>query len=429
MNGWQVLSGAACAVAIATATAGGCGGGSGGATGVGGGATSGSSGKAASSGTGGGTTSASSAGTGGAGTGGGSSGCLDPGVFATLFTIEDPTFCAVASYKAAQGLSGAQPSWGSHGGPLTVAPAASPTGAVELTRWQPPSGALGNLVGTPTDVDAALPDLTGATPVAYLSQPAIDLGFFGLTAFAWTGAGSNGEIVLVSGTSVATRYPTNGTYGMAAVAMDSTHGRLLLTGETAPGDAIPPGTADNALYAADSCGTAATPELANTKDASCSPVTVAAWGSASGPAVFDQDGNAFVVMSSMDASSNPINDARAFAAASVARGTGPTAPTPLFTSPGYSGSLAALRPTTGADGIVAFQASTTFPDYADVVAQHYTATGATLQVVGTPGAFLKLASPTTEVLLFVDDQDRLWAGVPDSTNMSTTFVVIARATK
>jgi hypothetical protein len=47
-------------------------------------------------------------------------------------------------------------------------------------------------------------------------------------------------------------------------------------------------------------------------------------------------------------------------------------------------------------------------------------------VVGAPATLLKIADPTNEVLLFTDDQGRLWAGVPDSTNMNTTFVVIAR---
>ncbi len=385
MNRWMVCSGAACAAAIAVAAAtGGCGG-SGGSGGAGatGGATS-SSGQTTASGTGSATggeavssSSAATTGTGGGmgtgggtGTGGGSA-CLDAGLFSTLFTIEDTSFCAVAMYVANQGLAGAQPSWGTHGGPLTSSPAASPTGAVELARWKLPAGSMGSLTATTTDVDAALPQLTGTTPVAYLSQPAIDLPFFGLTAFAWTGTASNGEIVLVNGTTVAARYPSNGTYGMAALATDMTHGRLLLTGDSAPGDMIPPATADNALYAADSCGTAAAPEVGNTKDATCGPLTVAAWGSASGPVVVDLNGNAFVVMSSSDTSNNPINDARAFPAAAIARGAPAVAATPLFTSPGYAGSLAALRPTTNGDGIVAFQASTTYPDYSDVVAQHY----------------------------------------------------------
>jgi hypothetical protein len=229
----------------------------------------------------------------------------------------------------------------------------------------------------------------------------------------------------VKGSSVAVRYPTNGTYALAGITGDATHGRLLLTGQTAPGDKIPPATGTNALYGADACGTAAAPELANTADTACAPVTIAAWGSASGPIAVDASGNAFVVMSSTDASKNPINDARGFAASAVAPGTKATAATPLFTSPNYSGSLAAMAPSPTADGILAFQASN-FPSYTDVMAQHYTVSGATLQSKGTLVTLLKVASVMTEVLLFTDSQGRLWAGVPDSTNTKTTFVVIAR---
>src|SRR5262249_16430571 len=83
----------------------------------------------------------------------------------------------------------------------------------------------------------------------------------------------------------------------------------------------------------DSCGTAAMPELANNGDPSCKPAMVAAWGANSGPVALDRDGNAFVVMSSTDASMKPINDARAFAAAQVATGAAPAAATPFFTLP------------------------------------------------------------------------------------------------
>ncbi len=68
---------------------------------------------------------------------------------------------------------------------------------------------------------------------------------------------------------------------------------------------IPPATADNALYAADSCGTAAAPEVGNTKDATAPPAHGVGVGRARpGLVVVDKAGNAFAAMSSSDTSNN-----------------------------------------------------------------------------------------------------------------------------
>jgi hypothetical protein len=182
----------------------------------------------------------------------------------------------------------------------------------------------------------------------------------------------------------------------------------------------------NALYAADACGTAAMPEIANTTDPACAPVTVAAWGNYSGPMVVDGAGNAIAVMAGGTMMA-PTNDARAFAASSVAPGAPPATATQLFATPGTADSLAALAPTATADGIVAFQGldSSFLPE--DVIAQHYTASSGTIAPKGMPATLLKLATMGTPVVLFTDDQPRLWVGVPDSGGTKTTFVVIARA--
>jgi hypothetical protein len=102
--------------------------------------------------------------------------------------------------------------------------------------------------------------------------------------------------------------------------------------------------------------------------------------------------------------------------------------TPLFQVPGYANSLAAVAPTSDADGIVVFQASV-YPDYDDVVAQHYGVKGNAIEVKGTPAPLLKIATLKTQVQMVTDDQGRLWAGVPSDAEMKTTFVVIARAPK
>src|SRR5262249_24090172 len=147
------------------------------------------------------------------------------------FAIQDSSLCAVAMYDADADLSGLQPSWGSHGGPLSIPFKANADGSVGLTRWQVPSGATGTLTSTGTTVKRT-PD-PNKSP--YMSQPAIDLPFFGLSAFAWTGSGDTGEIVLTNGSSPGPRYATNGTLAMVAIASDSSHGRLLYTGQSLPG--------------------------------------------------------------------------------------------------------------------------------------------------------------------------------------------------
>jgi hypothetical protein len=153
------------------------------------------------------------------------------------------------------------------------------------------------------------------------------------------------------------------------------------------------------------------------------PEEVSAWGDSTGPAALDHAGNLFVLMPSLAAGTQ---EARAFPAASIVSGKPATNGVTLFTMPGTGLPLAAVDPTATADGILVFQPDDTSFNALDPIAQHYTATGGTVQAVGMPAGFLKLATPKTSVLLFTDDKMRLWAGVADSTNKKTTFVVIDR---
>jgi hypothetical protein len=395
--------------ALLAATAGGCGG-------SGGTGTGGSGGTSAST-----TTTATTT----SGTGGSAGACLDAKAFASLFTIEDTSLCAVAMYDAAADLSYQQPSWGSHGGPLTILPDAATDGSVDLVRWKAPAGATGTMTSQVTTIAAKLPDLTSTMPAAYLSQPAIDLPFLGWTAFGYTGSDmaddNPGALVVAKQTALENSYPMNGLGSMVGVAGGSGTGRVLYTGLSPLGSTTPKQA--TALYGADLCGPTTMPGLASTTDATCMPVMVAAWGETTGPAALDGDGNLFVVMPTLTAGTQ---EGRAFPAASIAPGQPPTQGVTLFTLPGTGLPLAAIGPTATAEGIVALQPSDVNFNPEDVVAQHYTATGGTIQPMGTPSPLLKRASQMTSVILFTDDQSRLWAGVADSTSMTTTFVVIAR---
>ncbi len=354
-------------------------------------------------------------GAGGSGTGGAggqSASCIEQSAYADLFKLSDPSFCVVALYDADEAISSA--TWGAHGGPLTLR--TNTGGAIDLVRWQAPAGATGSLTFEQTTIPAMIPD------GAFVGTEAVDLPFFGWTAISWSGAFPNtqGEVVLIEGKDVAKRYAINGAYAVNGVASGADAGRLLTTGLSPIGDAM---TNANAFYAADSCGTAANPELLPGMDPNCAaPSTISAWGDASGPIAIDRDGNVFVVMSSFAGD----QEARGFAASSVARGAAPTDGATIFTMPGFGSSLAALAPADGHAGTLVFQPydPMTF-DALDVVAVNYSANATAVQAEGSPSAFIDLTTNNTAVSLFRDDQDRLWITVPQS--MGTKLAVIDRA--
>ncbi len=352
------------------------------------------------------------AGTGGGGQGGGAAACLDASETASLFTLEDPGFCVVALYDT-DAVAGS-PTWGAHGGPLTLS-AGKSAGSIDLLRWKVPAGAKGKLTAEETHVDAVFPDKA-------FPSGAIDLPFFGWTAVAWTGAFPNtqGEIVMLKGASIGERYAINGAFALSAVAADADHGRLFYTGLSALGDAT---GNKNALYAADSCGTTEKPALSTGKDPSCAaPLAIAAWGEASGPVTADRDGDMFAVMPSYTSGDQ---EARGFAAPTVARAEGAAEGTKLFTLPGFGADLAALAPVAGKSGVVVFQPSdsNTF-EAQEVIAQAYTVSGGAVKAEGTPVTFLKLAKSNTALSLMRDTADRLWVGA--SNGKTSTFAVIAR---
>ncbi|MFO0762150.1 MAG: hypothetical protein U0359_37270 [Byssovorax sp.] len=355
-------------------------------------------------------------GTGGQGGAGGSGpACLDASAIADLFTIAQGSLCAVAKYEADELIvqSFQVPSWGAHHGPLTVRP--GDMGSVDLVRWTPPNGATGALGKSVVHVDAQIP------ADAFVGSSAVDLPFFGWTAIDWSGAFPNtlGEVILIKGSSVATRYDANGAFALGGLLSAPDAGRLLLTG-LSPIDETKAGM--NGLYAADTCGGAAMPALIPGQDASCkAPIAVATWGDASGPVTVDHDGNAFAVMSSFSGD----QEGRGFAAAEIGHNAGAAEGTKLFTLGGFGSGLAALAPSSGPMGLLAFQPvdGMTFKAL-DVISVEYTVTSGKLTVESGPTQLLKPAVEGTTLGLLTDDQERLWVAVP--TANGTTFVVLAR---
>lgn len=344
------------------------------------------------------------------GTGGGGGGvtCLDAAGFADLFAIADAGWCAVGKYDADAGLGYQVPSWGSHGGPLTVAQDASGGGAT-LTRWTVPSGATGSLTGAPTSVAAGVPD------GGFLAAQAVDLPFFGWTALAWQNAYPDitGELVMAKGGAVAKTFAVNGAYAFAGVGAEA-GGRLYYTALSRLGQSS---ESVNGLYAVDACGsdlgagTGCTP-----------PVLVAGWGDVSGPVAVDAAGNVFAVLPSM---ATGKQEARGFAASAVAPGTGATDGASLFELDGFGSALAAVAPSGELDGALVFQPMDTKGAALDVIAQAYTAAGGAVAAKGAASKLLTVpASDPPALYLMTDGGGRLW--VAATSTSSTTFVVLAR---
>lgn len=371
----------------------------------------------------------SSASTGGSGGQGGSGGegptpCLPAAAFEAYFALADDGLCAVAIYDAPVTLGYDAdanyylrvPTWGGHGGPLTLDPGAG--GAVDVVRWAAPSGPSGTLTASPTTIAAGLAD------GVYLGAQALDLPFFGWTAISWTGAFPDtlGEVVTLTASAKAAAFAVHGFYAGASLTAPGGQGRLVYSGLSPVGDAA---LGASGLYAADSCGDAANGSFLPDGSGTCgAPALVAAWGDASGPVAADGAGNVFAVLTSFDGT----QEARGFASSTITRGAGPTEGVPVFTLPGFGSGLAALAPTPDAPGLLFFQPNDAAEPYAalDVVATRFTSDGTTLAADGEPKPALTLATPNTALSMFVDPSGKLWVGVPTGAH-EAVFVVLDRA--
>jgi hypothetical protein len=341
--------------------------------------------------------------------GAGGQACLDPSAFSLAFTIADASFCAVAVYTAPEAFGYQAPTWGSHGGPLVVQPAATGTG-VTLERWTAPTGNTGAMTVQTTSVAAALPAST------FIGAQALDLPFFGWTAISWTNAfpDSTGQFEMIVSGAIATSYTANGPYGVAAVPAASSLGRLLYTGLSPLGM---PTTSVPGLYAADACSSPA--QALGTGTGCAAPALVAAWGDSTGPVATDSNGDVFAVMPTV---ATGMQEARGFLASSVASGAAATPGVSLFTMAGSSFSLAALAPSAGDPGLVIFQPDDSSYTPIDVIAQKFT-TSSSLVAMGTPTKLLSVA-PGQGLSFLVDGSQRLWVAV--SGTSSSKYVLLAR---
>jgi hypothetical protein len=394
----------------ATTTAGAGGSGT---TGAGGSSTTGSGGSSAGGAGGGATT----------GSGGSAATCLDAGAFDDDFALTDDALCVVAAYTADVVLGydvdadyTREPSWGRHGGLVTMTPTAS---GASIERWTAPAGAGGALTKQAESVTLTFP------AGSFVGAQAFDLPFFGWTALSYTGAfpDTKGEVFLVKGSALEASYPVNGLYAIAGLG-SANEGRLVYSGLGALGDANGDTTG---LYAADSCGSVGMdPRLSPDGDASCgASLAIAAWGDASGPIAADASGNLFAVDTSFDGT----QELRGFAASTIARGAGPASGDVVMALPGFGVSIAALAPTDAAPGLLAFQPSdpNTY-EALDVVEQRFTIDGATItpsDPTDAPKKLLHFTTANTPAHLVADGAGRLWMGVPAS-DTSTRFYVIAR---
>jgi hypothetical protein len=341
---------------------------------------------------------------------------VDPSTYADLLTVASTNLCVVAIYDAEVDLGYSMaPTWGRHGGPMTADLGAN--GDVEVTRWELPAAPTGELTRMTTKIPVGVP------MTAFPGAQAIDAPFFNWTAVSWAGAfpSIEGEVVLTDGAAIEARYDVQSLFSGVAIGDASGQGRFLYTALSPLED---PTVGKSALYAADSCGTKAmSPRLLPEGDASCGPpIKVAAWGDSSGPIAADRDGNVFAVLSSFGSGDQ---EARGFAATVIKRGAPPVAGDTLLKLPGYGMSLAALAPHEGWPGLLAFQPSD-MSGALDVVGLEYSVTGGAIKPEGSAGTLLKLAKPGTSVALISDDQDRLWAGCPESGR--TRYLVLARVT-
>lgn len=328
--------------------------------------------------------------------------CLTSSGSGAFFTINDASKCVVGVYTvAAPSLSTL--TWGRHNGPLGFESGAT----LNIVRYAVPQTATGALTPARTAVTVA-----NVPNGVFWGSQALDFPFFptlSWTAIAYTGSGAGfpGEVIIVNDTgAVQTRYDVNGFFAETAVATSG--GRLLYTG-LSPIAASPTSTNAGGLYAADTCGTAASnPRLLPQGDSTCAaPFQVSTWqAGSSGPVAVDASGNAFAILSTFGGN----QELRGFEHDTVARGAAAVAGTPLFSMTGYTTELAA-------DGKAAYFQSNDATTYTplDVQRVSYTvdANAKTISAAGSPTTFLTMTKPGTAVALIVDGQGRLWVGVSD----------------
>jgi len=349
------------------------------------------------------------AGGGGAGGGGGGVSCLDSSEHAAVFTIDTPALCLVAKYTApfAMGYS-IVPTWGRHGGPLTVVQSQSPADEITLTRWLPPAGPTGSLSADSTEGPLTL---SISQDPLFMNPTAVDLPFNDWTLVSWSAFGSTaGEAIMLAQGAVSTRYDVAGLFAAAGLSSGGAD-RLLYTAMSELGS--PNSGAGAGLYLANVC---AGPTL-------CGTAPVVTGGDASGVLAVDGDGNVFATEVDIAGDTQSVH---AFAASVMAPPATPTAGDLLFATSGSGTALAALSPAGGEPGLVLLQRfnGQSFQSE-DVLGQAYDVAGDSVSANGALATAISMVTPGTAASLMTDHAERVWLGV-DSGPSEVTFYVLAR---
>jgi hypothetical protein len=294
-------------------------------------------------------------------------------------------------------------------------------GSVQLVRWFIPDTPIGILTKQETEVPMVAP------PNSILTPRALDLPFFAWTALAWWGAAPNtqGEIVLVKNdTTVDKRYAVNQAFSLAALPAAMGQGRLIYSGLSKIEDSQ---TQVNGLYAADSCGSAATPSLLPGSDPTCgAPLAIHAARDRPGPVLLDADGNAIVFLF-WDGMSAEFVDVLGFAASTIVRGAPSTPGNYSFDllAPVYP--RAAIAPEGTLPGLLVWQSVGDLPlstPY-ELYTYKYTVAGDQLTVeIGTAEKWVDFRPFHPQVSVMVDATRRVWLGIERGSK--TVFVVLAR---
>ena len=397
---------------------------------------------AATSASGGGATSNTTNGQGGGGGGGGAGGgggggagggeallpCLDASAYDDAFELAESSLCVVARFEAPfivgfdESFAEVAPTWGRHGGPLTLAQKGT---TFTLSRWKVPAGAGGELTleGSPTPIESAIEPAIAPAQL-FLNAAAVDLPFGGFTLVGWSEFGTpNGEALLVGAQGIEKRFGVSGLYASVGI-YGQAKARLLSTSLSAVGKQ----GNEVGLYANDFCGAGATFAPCILDSGSVKKGLITKQGDASGPVAIDRDGNALTVFPTLSTNKQTLVG---YASDTVA----PTQASPianeLATLDGSGTSLAALAPLSNVieeDGLAFFQPAQMFVP-GDVVVQRYVvdAGGKKLAAKGTPTLALVPKAPGADVRLMVDGAGRLWASLRvDPKAPGSAFFVIDR---
>ncbi len=349
-------------------------------------------------------------GSGGSAGGGGAVTCLDSAEHSDQFTIEEPGLCLQAKHEApfAMGYS-IVPSWGRHGGPLTLVQSVSPLDEITLTRWSVPTTATGAL----TVAETVGPiDLNINQQSLFMNGCAVDLPTSSWTFVGWSAYGTpDGEAIMLDGATVATRWDVAGLYAGAGVDDGAGTSRLLHSSFTPLG--APTATGAAGLYGADICSG---PTL-------CGEQAMHLGGDATGPVVLDGDGNLFTTFPDLGGGTQAL---RGFAAAEIAPSATASAGTEIFSTSGSGTALAALAPRGDAPGVVFLQTfnGQTF-QAEDVMGHDYEVAQDVVAGSGTLATALTMTTPGTAVHLMSDPLGRLWVAI-DTDTAEVTFYVLGR---